>query len=299
MADSTDVETILVSMASAALYPNGTGQASSAGVAVQCFRGWPTPQAQQNALANNFVNLSVVARDGVEHNTTRYPLVWQTVTPPAHTLTVIVNGNVVTIGGTVEVPQNVIVLIGGTLYKKQFVYAVQQNDTLTSIAAAIATLINVAFPGTTSSGPAVTIASPMPVIARVASQGTIAQEVGRQKKSFQISVWAPPCNVKSSDADLWRTQVAKIVDLALRPVIRIVMPDQFFAHLIYDRTITIDKAQADGLYRRDLFYWVEYATTITQNAYEIGVMQNTLQAGVSPTGDLPLPSGAPTITTNN
>ena len=37
-----------------------------------------------------------------------------------------------------------------------------------------------------------------------------------------------------------------------RALIRIVMPDYVWAHIHFERTITIDAAQSQGLYRRDL-----------------------------------------------
>ena len=77
------------------------------------------------------------------------------------------------------------------------------------------------------------------------------------------------------------------------------MPDLVYASMRYDRTITMDAAQSEGLYRRDLYYSVEYATTITSTAFEIGAAQTQLQASVSPTGRMPLPSDTPTQTTNS
>lgn len=112
MADEVDVENTLVSLISAALYPNGTAAACAAGVPCKVFRGWRTQQAQTAAIAGNFVNISVATRNGVERNTSnhRYGAYWQV--NPVHTLTATVSDNTITIGGTVSIPQNVVVLIG-------------------------------------------------------------------------------------------------------------------------------------------------------------------------------------------
>lgn len=308
MADEVDVETTLLGIIVGALYPNGTSQPSSASVAVSVFRGWPTVnqmEAAKNATSG-LVNVSITTRSGSEKNTSRYPINWQqTSVAPVHTLTVSVNNNVITFGGTVAVPQNVLVLIG---QNKVYNYAVQANDTLNTIAAAVATLINADFSGTVSSGAVITVASGAAVKARIASSGTVIQEVGRQEKVFQISIWAPPCNVASQDADTWRTAVARIIDPALKKLIRIVLPDQTFAHMKYERTIVMDAAEMQGLYRRDLYFWVEYPTTITQTAYEIGVFQDQLTAFEinATTEDLSTqgqdlttpPAGSATLTTN-
>lgn len=314
MADETDVENVLVGLIAGYLYPNGTSQASAANPVppkgVQVFRGWPSMQAQEaakgtltssGAYTGQFVNVSVAARNGVESNTSRYPFTWQTVTPPTHTLTASVTNNVVTLGGTIAVPQNVLIIIAPNSVEAQnnvFVHAVQSNDTLSSIASALATAINAKFPGTISNGATITVASSADVIARVASSGIVIKEVGRQQKSFQITVWAPPASA-GLDSDAWRTSVSKVIDANLKSLVRIVMPDQVYAHIKYERTITMDAAQMDGLYRRDLYFSVEYATTITMTGYEIGVTQQTLTAAVPPTGDFPLQSDIPTLTNNS
>lgn len=302
MADETDVESVLVGLVSGYLYPNGTSQPCAAGVPCKVFRGWPIQQQQAATTQTpNFVNVSVVARNGMERDTARYPMLFQTSIAPVHTLTATVGGtlqNQITIGGTVTVPQNVIALIGGSASVQAFSYAVQANDTLTSIATGLAALIVAKFPGTTSSGPTVTIGSTLPVKARIASTGTLIKEVGRQEKVFQVSIWAPPYPDTTKDPDYYRTAVANIIDPNLRSLIRIVLPDNTYAHIYYQSTILFDKAQMQNLYRRDLYYWVEYATTVTETGYEIGTMQTQLQAGTTATGDLPLPANLPTEITN-
>jgi hypothetical protein len=275
MADEVDVENALVGVIAAALYPSGTSGACAAGVPCKVFRGWPTPQAQTAAINGNFVNVSVATRNRVERATSRHPYgaYWQA--NPTHTLTASVFNNTITIGGTVSVPQNVVVLVG-----QQFVtsYAVQANDTMASIAAGLAALIAASFPGTTSAGSVVTVPTGRQITARIAGQGTVITETKRQEKSFQVSVWAPPCNVASSDADAWRAAVINVIDPILSSSPRILLPDQQYGYIHYERSITMDTAQAEGLYRRDLFYWVEYATTLQTPAYEIGSMQTQTQA---------------------
>ncbi len=280
MADEVDVETALVSLITTALYPNGTGQACAAGVPCKVFRGWPTPQAQELAKANNFVNVSVSCRNGVERNTSRYTPLATTLTGPVHTLTATVTNNTITIGGTVSTPQNVVVLVGQQF---QTSYGVAANDTLNSVASGVAALINTSFPGTTANGAVVTVPTGQPLIARIASSGSVITEVKRQDKSFQITVWAPPCNNPASDADAWRTAVASIIDPQLALPTRITLADQTYGWIHYERTITMDTAEAEGLYRRDLFYWVEYGTTITTTAFEIGTTQVQISGVVGTT----------------
>ena len=293
MATESDVENTLVGIISAALYPNGTGQPCAAGIDCKVFRGWPTVQNQELTKTQNYVNVSVSTRNGVERNTSCHPFVnFQTVTAPVHTLTATVSGTQITIGGTVAVPQNVIVLIGNDA---RFSYAVQSADSLGSVATGLATLIAASFSGTTSSGPVVTVNSDLPMKARIAASGTVIQELRRQEKSFQISIWAPPSDVVGTDADHWRSAVDRIVDTAIAQLVRIVLPDQTYAHIHYGHQNSLSKAQAQGLYRHDFFYWVDYATTLTSTAYEIGTVQVQLQGS---TQDLPPPADALTLTNN-
>jgi hypothetical protein len=129
----------------------------------------------------------------------------------------------------------------------------------------------------------------------------VITETKRQEKSFQVSIWAPPCNVASSDADAWRTAVINVIDPALSSSPRIQLPDQQYGNIHYERLISMDTAQAEGLYRRYLFYWVEYATTLQTTAYEIGSMQTQIQGASTSTGTLPPPTNPapPTLDANS
>lgn len=273
MADEVDVENGIVAAINAAIYPGGPGTLSAAGVRVDIFRGWPTPIQQEDAKAQSYVNISVATRNGVEKALgSRYPRQWQTSVQPAHTLTATAAGSIITIGGTIATPQNVMVLIGPR--GGSFSYAVQPGDTLTSIASGLATLMAAQYPGTTSSGSTITVANPNGIVtARVASTGTSLKEVKRQDKSFQIMVWAPPSPNAGDDADALRTAVIKVIDPALAALTFLSFPDGSSGFIRYERTITLDLAQEEGLYRRDLFYWVEYPTVLTETDYEIGAAQ--------------------------
>lgn len=313
MADETDVSNTLVSLITAALYPNGTSLPSIASRGtlgpniitlpspVQCkiFRGFPTTQQQTDAIRGGYVNVSVFARNGVERNVSRYIITPVPLSPPVHTITAIVVGNTITIGGTVSIPQAVLVLVGQFWVTS---YGVQANDTLTSIAAGLAALINAQYPGTTSTGPVITLPLNLAgrIIARIAGQGQTITETKRQERAFQITVWAPPCGFSNADADAWRTAVVNVVDPAVSSLIRFNLPDTSVAHIYYEMSMNLEAAQAEGLYRRDMMYWVEYPTTLIGVAPEKGVMQTQIQAGVTIDGTAqPVPAPAVVININS
>lgn len=279
MADLSDVETALLTLIQTAVYPNSTSSPSVVNADVRIYRGWPIAAQLDSDLAAGRAHVSVYAQPNVERNTTRYQREEQTQTAPVHTLTGSVNGNAVTIGGTVSTPQTVIVLCGT---KFAFTYAVQSGDTLSTIAAAVAALIAVQFPGTAAVGAVITIVGqPGVVQARIAGQGSTWTEQGRQDRGFQIGCWCP--------TPALRDVLVPAIDLALRKLDRITLVDGSSAHIRYERTFTSDEGEKVQVFRRDLFYMIEYATASIATAYEVGAFGGTMTGGLSPdqsTGDV-------------
>lgn len=266
MADESDVGNVLVGLVSGVAYPNGTASPSIVNAGVMIYRGWPNSAQLDKDLAAGKAHVSIFAPAGMERNTTRYGRDDIEIAP-AHTLTAAVAGNQVTIGGTVSTPQNVLVLCGARFV---FSYSVQNADTLASIAAALAAMIAASFPGTSASGSAITISgSPGIVQARVAGQGQVWTEQGRQEKSFWITCWCPTPTM--------RDVLAPAIDLALRQLDFITMSDQGAARLRYSSSRTSDEGSKVQIYRRDLVYSVEYATATVTDAPEIGAIGVTGQ----------------------
>lgn len=260
MADLNDVGAALVALAAQAIYPNGTGQASAAGVPVKVFQGWPDPQALDADLVAGTCQVSVFPTAS-ERNSSRFPKDWQTLSTNTPTLTAVIAGQTVTIGGTVpgaQNPTNVAVLANG----QAFAYAVQVSDTLNSIATALAALIAVGIPGTTSTGAVITLpAAARLTAARVGIAGTQIRELRRQVRAFQISVWA--------DTPAHRDAVAAVVDVMFAKTNFLTLVDGFAARLLYTGSPINDGLQKERLYRRDLMYTVEYATTETNAATQV------------------------------
>lgn len=253
MADLNDVCNQLVTLATQAIYPNGTGQISAIAGAVSCkiYQGWPIPQQLDTDLQNGLINVSIFALQ-TERNTSRYSKDWQQLTVNATTLTALVSGQTITISGTISSPQNVMAQVDG----KPYVYPVQANDTLTSIATALSALIAVQVVGTTSAGAVITIPTGKKIqVARTGANGTNIREIKRQERVFQITVWA-----NTPDA---RTSVASILDAALGDVPRITLADQSVARITYKGSPMNDNFEKSRIYRRDLTYSVEFATTQT------------------------------------
>jgi hypothetical protein len=262
MADLVDVENSLVALISQTLYPNGTGQPSSTGTPAIVYAGWPTASrldADLLALANDQpggkIHLTVFPTR-TERNTTRYMRRWEDVTLPVQTLTLTVSGQQVTVGGVVSTPQNVMLLVG----HQPYVYAVKPTDTLTSIATALAALIPDAQ--AQNVGPVITLSqSANLTAARVGASGVAIQEIRRQVKVYQITVWADdPAN---------REAAAKAIDPVLADTAFLIFPDTSAGRLIYMSSFDDDMVSKAILYRRDFLYSVEYGTYKTAPTTQI------------------------------
>ena len=74
-----------------------------------------------------------------------------------------------------------------------------------------------------------------------------------------------------------RDLIAPLVDSALASVDYLPLPDGASARLLYQRTRISDRAERDGLYRRDLFYTAEFSTTETVTAPRVATVTTETQ----------------------
>jgi hypothetical protein len=179
VSDVSDVESVLVSTLTQTIYPTGTANPSIVGARCKIYRGWPIPANLESDLIAGTVNISVFPQDN-ERNTTRYPREWQELPFSVPGLTLTVEGNTITVGGTVSSPLNAAAVVN----RKGYVYPVQPNDTLSSIATGLAALINVNTPAT-SQGQVISIADPS-----VAVPPMTLQESGPLSRRFGGAVLA-------------------------------------------------------------------------------------------------------------
>lgn len=274
MADVSDVADTLVALIAGILYPSGTGQPSAVSNAVRVYQGWPdASQLDVDLHASPAVCHVSVWPMPTERNTTRFGRESKEATVNSATLTLSVAGQVVTVGGTAPAagnPHNMVILANGEPY----VFQADQTDTPSSIAAALAALIAVGIPGTSAAGPAITLpTSARLTAARVGVTGTAVREVRRQERLFQISVWA--------DTPAHRSAIAGAIDPVLADTPRITLADDTIGRLIYVRSAVVDDLQKEGDYRRDLFYTVEYGTTLAEAATQVTQPQMTTSVAVS------------------
>lgn len=255
MASVWDVADVLAARVTSALYPNGTGQPSIVGNVCKVYPGWPTESQLDDDLRIGKAHVTVYPRPE-ERNTTRYAPAQHVMSIQPATVTLTSAGSKLTVGGAMPspfTPHNVAALIAGVA----FIYPVQSTDTLTSIATSLAVLIAAKYPGTTNSGPVITLPAGVSVTAaRVGTTGVVTTEWERQEQSFQIIVWANDPDSRKAIGSAIRDAFAQIHDLT--------MADGFGAHIVYQRSVYLDSMQKEKLYRHDLYYCIEYATTVSE-----------------------------------
>lgn len=272
MADLSDVSDGLAALLSGALYPNGVSgptAVSSAGMVVSIYSGWPAEAGLDADLLAGNAHISVFGRES--RNTTRYQTIQQDFTATTPALTLTINGRTVTVGGTVAAGVNTAVIVG----VNAFTYQTVGGDTLNSIAAALAALINATYPGTSATGAVITLPATGPAInaARVGGSGSQLTEVGRVEQVFQITVWAnTPANRKA---------IASLIVPALMNSRFITLADTTAARVILKSQRDDDVPQKELLYRRDIMVTVEYVETVTNTATTVVDIIENIAVGVN------------------
>jgi hypothetical protein len=256
MADQADVETALVTALVAALYPNGTAAASAVGPGCRVYRGWPLSAALNADVAAGTVNVSVIP---VANSIKPLPCFandgWIGPAPVA-TLSASWSGNQVTFAGVAGAGQLAGVLVNG----KPYVYSSVAGDTVTSAVAALAGLVSADWTVSVS-GASMTVAGADTVIGRVGAAAGAWMEIRRQRQSFNVMVWCPTPPLRDT--------VVALLDLSLAGQRFLTLADGSSARLVFADTVSQDQNQNAGIFRRDLIYHVEYATTVSLNATQM------------------------------
>ncbi len=251
MADQAAVETAIAAMVANALYPQGTAAPSVTGDLIRIYRGYPAAPALDADLAAGALHVSVAAA-GVVKNVTRYPRIWQAVTPVSATLSVAVSGQSVSFAGVCAAGQLAGVIVNGSV----FPYAVQGNDTPSTVASNLSAALREAGWLVGYAGAMLSVPGADRLSARVVNGAGALQEIKRQLQDFKISLWCP--DPRSRDA------VAALIDEAMADLKFMPLSDGSSARVIFAGSETVDMSADATLYRRDLVYSAEYPTTLAQ-----------------------------------
>lgn len=253
MADSSDVSNTIAGMIAATVYPNGTSSPSISGSVIKIYPGWPVPNVLQEDINADGAHVSIWALPSERKIGSELGRPYRVIEKGYPPMTAAVDGLNITLSGSVSVPTNVYFLIDGVGYH----YPVQSGDTLATVATAMANQI----PGATSSGAVIALGSGSSVVARTGGAGTAMRELRRQAKDFQITIWA--------STPAMRVLIASAVDAMLSENSSISLGDGAPSLLFYTRQFDTDASENYLIYRRDLVYTVNYATTQTIAAPQI------------------------------
>ena len=246
MADLSDVENAMADEIIAALYPNGTGMDSIAGVTCRVYRGWPSPAALNADLAAGIVNVTVFPAPAAEELPDPYLDASYAAIPASH-LMLAVNGQSIALTGQAVPGEIVGILVDGVPYTHQ----VMEKDTPDSITANLSVLIRQDRPVSLSHA-VLTVPGARTLLARVVANASVSRGLRRQRRDLQVSCWCP--------TPLLRDTVSKELDTRLSRQTFIGLADETKAHVRYISTQIHDQSQSALLYRRDLCYKCEYTT---------------------------------------
>ncbi len=266
MPAQSDAETALVQLAANALYPNGPAAGSDVSAsAIRIYRGWPNAAALDTDLAAGRVNVSVFPVPGATRVTTRYSPDWLP-NPVTPTLTVAVSGNTATFAGSASLGQLAGLLIDGMPY----VHRTIAGDSPALTAAILATALPATSPAIVV-GAAITIPGASTLAARTAVDASASLELRRQQQEFRITAWCPTPDLRDA--------ACEAIDVAFAATPFLALSDGSAARLSFVSTTTFDQRQDAALYRRDLNYTVEFATT--QVATQPSMLFGTLGLGAA------------------
>ena len=250
MADQSDVEAALVTTIAAVVYPEGTAAPSIVGAQCRIFRGWPAATALTADLAAGVVNITVFPDGSSHHDFTRYIDEPKVISKNVPTLAMDVAGTTATISGAANPGQVAGILVDNIAA----VHRVQTSDTPELIAATLGAYLRTKRL-TIVAGSSITIPNARNILGRVVADQTAQRETRRQRLGFRVTMWCP--------TPALRDLVSSTVDQTLSHSNWLVLPDGTSGFVRAVSSKVFDQSQNANLYRRDIIYDVEYATTIS------------------------------------
>ena len=249
MADLSDVETALVLTIGDALYPQGSTAPSAVGVLCRIYRGWPNSAGLDADLAAGYVNVTVFPEARMQENTTRWPSEFETGALSVPDLAVTVSGVSATVSGSARLGQ-----VAGILCDNvAVVHRTAAGDTPVVVAAILAQRLRTVRI-VQLSGATLTVPGAGRLIGRVVADQPAQKQTRRQRQRFRVSCWCPD--------PATRDIVSATVDRALSMQDFLPLADGTAGRVRFTGTNVFDQSEDAALYRRDLLYSVEYATTV-------------------------------------
>jgi hypothetical protein len=263
VADIEDVSATLASTIAGLL--TGSGGVPLNGVQTDVFPGWPKPNDLKAALAAGAVQVSVYPMPGASGSATRHERDWELLTAAVVTTTVTISNGIITFGGSITLPLNVSV----NSESLTATYGATDSDTLTSLASNVAAACVASGIRAAASGAVLTLASGDPyATVSLGGQGVLGRENAREKQIFQITTWAPSQALRQATAAAFEPYLMGIDTLTL--------PDKSAGHIFFMKSLLNDHSELENLYRKDVWFTVEYPYVETTPAYSVTLFTSTI-----------------------
>lgn len=260
MASTDDVARYLAGRISEVVYPGGSRLPGIVNPSVKIYPGWPVHGALQQDIENGGVHVSVWPLPTERKISTALGRPCLVIAKGKPTLQLTVNGSVIGVSGVAAAPTNVRVNLNG----KAFTFSFRAGTTAEQAIKKFSAVLPKSF--TVLSSVCVLMAEHLSVSAT--TPGTAVKELHRQIKDFQVTVWAPTPGL--------RDRIGSAIDTALSEQCHIDLNDGTPAQLLYARQFDSDRSENWHVYRRDLIFSVNYATTRTITAPEVTQFDVTL-----------------------
>lgn len=254
MADLSDVENMLASLIGAAVYPNGTGQASAVGSTVSIYPGWPTASCLQDDLKAGASHITIFPLRGAV-STYQVNGLPRVMTPPVRGISSTISGSAITFSGAPSSGEVVTLIL-----RRNKTYA-RGGATLAALLAALLADVQVDFPGSTVVGSVLTVAGTGDITVRIGAPATVVFMNHHVIQPFQVSIWAPTPALRGS--------LGNLVANTLIDSYRVAMADASHLRCVYVRADELDNKENALLFRRDLVINVDYAITEQVSAFEV------------------------------
>lgn len=251
MADMSDVEEALLRLASGVVYPEGPQAPSTVGRACLLYRGWPQAAALDADLAAGRLHVTVAPEARPQAVTTRHPDRWEEIAAPGPGLAITVSGRSATVSGSAHPGQVAGLMVDGMAV----VHRTAAGDTPAMVAAVLATYLRTRRIVTVE-GATLTVAGTGPMTGRVVADRRLRRETRRQRQVFRLTAWCPEPGLRDA--------LSAALDAAFSAVDFIALPDGTRGRLLFRGSTVSDQGRSARVYRRDLLYAVDYATTVQE-----------------------------------
>lgn len=264
MASVLEVQKKLAELIEPIIYPNGTGSPSIINKDIKIIDGYPVKDTLDKWLDAGKAMISISTIEKSDQNTTRYTKRWQSISAPDATVEMVLGDDyVITITGVAADEQVATIKTSSEVASHQISAGESMND--------IAAALGVQLTGAVVVDNTIAIPNEFNIQLGVGVLGKVAKEIKRQNKRFCVTIWTPTY--------IDRDAIGEAIDVYLSDIERFVLPDDFYARIIYNGTVDIDDEQTHRIYKRELEYLIEYATTLTEEAtsfvvYDVQIEDN-------------------------